>query len=153
MEQKQKAALFIDGQNMLPFNYNEMHNAVKKYDTIVKRVYLTERDIGFYRGNGKDIVASLENSGFEVILSGHLKNIDSYLIPDAMEFICERKDIKVIALASGDGDFTRVIEKAKLRGRYTILITEKNQKNISAALQSLVHEQIKVPSLNNVNIK
>lgn len=150
MRRREKAALFIDGQNMWPFEYAAMHEAVQKYNTMIKRVYLSRVDVDYYKnykGRKIDIVASLQNRGFETIVTGHLKNVDPYLIADVMEVICERPDIENIILSTGDTDLVRVVDKAKERGRNTILITKKEQKGVSAALKKRVHLHIEIPNV------
>lgn len=146
MEVKKKAALFIDGQNMLPFRYDKMHKAVGKYNTLIKRVYLPQRRIDSYRKRNSKLIEALQNNGFEIISAGRLSDVDTYLVIDAMEVICERNDIENIILASTDGDFVPLINKAKLKKKYTILITKEEQRAVSSVLKSLVHEHIEIPT-------
>lgn len=146
MEGKSKAALFIDGQNMGQFNVEGLNNSLKDYDLLIKRAYLAVRDIEYHKERGRDIVGFLQNSGFEVRLSGHLDNVDPYIITEITEVICKRSDIEKIILASGDGDFLPVVYQAKSEGKETILLTKENQEKISAALKNSVNKHIEIPS-------
>ena len=144
-EGKKRAALLIDGPNIFPFNYGEMKNVLSSYDVLIKRVYLNSQIIEYFRTNeSRDIVGSLQNSGFEAILTGHLNDVDSYLMRDGIKVICERSDIEIIALSSGDTDYFPLIIEAKEKGRHTILITPKDHRGVSSALKNLVHEHIEI---------
>ncbi len=138
-----RAALFIDNQNMFPFGYKEMHEAVSDYDVLVKRVYLSRKDITWHQECNRDIVAALQNSGFEVILTGHLDNVDPYILVDATEMVCdERKRIEAILLSSGDTDYLPLIFKARALGKRVVLITKEGQEGVSSALPDAVNEHI-----------
>ncbi|MDI6826497.1 MAG: hypothetical protein QMD36_04930 [Candidatus Aenigmarchaeota archaeon] len=88
--EKKRAALFIDGQFMLPFSFEKMNKYLQKYDVAVRRVYVTKGLINHYASEEKDIVGALYSGGFEPILTGHLENVDAYLLVDAMEIMSRR---------------------------------------------------------------
>lgn len=144
------AALFIDGNNVFPFDFRDMNNIINNYKTIIKNIYISCNQMEYYKKEyDRHIVASLENNGFRTYLSGHLDNVDSFLIVDAMKVVCERKDIETLILSSGDGDYVPLIDEAKNRGKNTILVIKDSQDfKASAALINRVDKVFKVKQIN-----
>jgi len=150
MEKRLKAALFIDGQSMLDFDFKTVNEFLQRYDTVIKRVYITKGLIEYYKNKKmKDIVGALYNNGFKPILTAHLDNVDSYLLVDATETICTKDDVDVIIIATGDSDMTPLFYKARLYGKKTVLMhkAEANNHKVCCALKNAADEVVDLSKL------
>jgi len=118
-----KVALFVDGPNMIRKEFSldlrELRNRVEKYGRIVvAKVFLNQFA-------PEKLIEAVANEGFEVIIAlgdpEQKTDVDVSVAIHAMESIYN-PDIQIIALASRDADFLPLIQKAKEKGKLTILI-------------------------------
>ncbi len=122
--EKPKLAFFVDGPNMIrkEFNINlkDMKRRVEKYGRIViGKVFLNQFA-------SEKLIEAVANEGFETVIAlgdpEQKTDVDVSIAVHAMEAI-NNPDIEVIALASRDADFLPLIQKAKEKGKMTVLVT------------------------------
>lgn len=122
-ESKPRVAVFVDGPNMIRKEFSidlrELRNRVEKYGRIVMgKVFLNQFA-------SEKLIEAVANEGFEVIVAlgdpEQKTDVDVTVTVHAMEAIYD-SNIQVIALASRDADFLPLIQKAKERGKITVLI-------------------------------
>jgi len=122
--EKPKLAFFVDGPNMIrkEFNINlkDMKRRVEKYGRIViGKVFLNQFA-------SEKLIEAVANEGFETVIAlgdpEQKTDVDVSIAVHAMEAI-NNPDIEVIALASRDADFLPLIQKAKEKGKITVLVT------------------------------
>lgn len=122
-EGRPKIALFVDGPNMIRREFSidlrELRRRVEKYGRIVvAKVFLNQFA-------PEKLIEAVANEGFEVIIAlgdpEQKTDVDVPVAVHAMEAI-HNPDIQVIALASRDADFLPLIQKAKEKGKLTVLI-------------------------------
>ena len=122
-EGKPKVALFVDGPNMIRREFSldlrELRHRVQKYGRItIAKVFLNQFA-------PEKLIEAVVNEGFEVIIAlgdpEQKTDVDVPVAVHAMDAIFN-PDIKVIALASRDADFLPLMQKAKEKGKLTVLI-------------------------------
>ncbi len=121
--EKPKLAFFVDGPNMIrkEFNLNlkDLRKRVEKYGRIIiGKVFLNQFA-------SEKLIEAVANEGFETIIAlgdPELKtDVDVSITVHAMEAIYN-SEIEVIALATRDADFLPLIQKAKEKGKITVLV-------------------------------
>lgn len=122
--EKPKLAFFVDGPNMIrkEFNINlkDLKRRVEKYGRIViGKVFLNQFA-------SEKLIEAVANEGFETVIAlgdpEQKTDVDVSIAVHAMEAI-NNPEIEVIALASRDADFLPLIQKAKEKGKITVLVT------------------------------
>ncbi len=126
-EQKQRLALFVDGPNMIRKEFSldlrVLKECIKKYGRIViGKIFLNQFA-------SEKLIEAIHNEGFETIIAlgdpEQKTDVDVPLTVHAMEAIFNQ-NIQVLALASRDADFLPLLQKAKEKGKITVLITAKS---------------------------
>jgi len=122
--EKPKLAFFVDGPNMIRKEFNidlkDLKRRVEKYGRIViGKVFLNQFA-------SEKLIEAVANEGFETVIAlgdpEQKTDVDVSIAVHAMEAI-NNPDIEVIALASRDADFLPLIQKAKEKGKITVLVT------------------------------
>jgi len=122
-ESKPRVAVFVDGPNMIRKEFSidlrDLRNRVEKYGRIVVgKVFLNQFA-------SEKLIEAVANEGFEVIVAlgdpEQKTDVDVTVTVHAMEAIYD-SNIQVVALASRDADFLPLIQKAKEKGKITVLI-------------------------------
>jgi uncharacterized protein (TIGR00288 family) len=121
--ERPKVAFFIDGPNIIrkEFNINlkELKKRVDKYGrTVIGKVFLNQFA-------SEKLIEAVANEGFETVIAlgdpEQKTDVDVSIAVHAMEAI-QNPDIDIIALASRDADFLPLIQKAKEKGKMTVLV-------------------------------
>ena len=122
--EKPKLAFFVDGPNMIRKEFNldlkDLKKRVEKYGRIViGKVFLNQFA-------SEKLIEAVANEGFENVIAlgdpEQKTDVDVSIAVHAMEAI-NNPDIEVIALATRDADFLPLIQKAKEKGKITVLVT------------------------------
>lgn len=122
--EKPKLAFFVDGPNMIRKEFNldlkDLKKRVEKYGrVVVGKVFLNQFA-------SEKLIEAVANEGFETIIAlgdpEQKTDVDVSIAVHAMEAI-NNPEIEVIALASRDADFLPLIQKAKEKGKITVLVT------------------------------
>ena len=122
--EKPKLAFFVDGPNMIRKEFNldlkDLKKRVEKYGRIViGKVFLNQFA-------SEKLIEAVANEGFENVIAlgdpEQKTDVDVSIAVHAMESI-NNPDIEVIALATRDADFLPLIQKAKEKGKITVLVT------------------------------
>jgi uncharacterized protein (TIGR00288 family) len=122
--EKPKLAFFVDGPNMIrkEFNINlkDLKRRVEKYGRVViGKVFLNQFA-------SEKLIEAVANEGFETVIAlgdpEQKTDVDVSIAVHAMEAI-NNPDIEVIALATRDADFLPLVQKAKEKGKITVLVT------------------------------
>ena len=122
--EKPKLAFFVDGPNMIRKEFNldlkDLKRRVEKYGRIViGKVFLNQFA-------SEKLIEAVANEGFETVIAlgdpEQKTDVDVSIAVHAMEAI-NNPEIEVIALASRDADFLPLIQKAKEKGKMTVLVT------------------------------
>lgn len=122
--EKPKLAFFVDGPNMIrkEFNLNlkDLKKRVEKYGRVViGKVFLNQFA-------SEKLIEAVANEGFETVIAlgdpEQKTDVDVSIAVHAMEAI-NNPEIEVIALATRDADFLPLIQKAKEKGKITVLVT------------------------------
>jgi len=122
--EKPKLAFYVDGPNMIRKEFNidlkDLRKRVEKYGRImVGKVFLNQFA-------SEKLIEAVANEGFETVIAlgdPELKtDVDVSIAVHAMEAI-NNPEIEVIALATRDADFLPLIQKAKEKGKITVLVT------------------------------
>jgi uncharacterized protein (TIGR00288 family) len=120
---KPRVAVFVDGPNMIRKEFSidlrDLRNRIEKYGRIVVgKVFLNQFA-------SEKLIEAVANEGFEVIVAlgdpEQKTDVDVTVTVHAMEAIYD-SNIDVLALASRDADFLPLIQKAKEKGKVTVLI-------------------------------
>jgi uncharacterized protein (TIGR00288 family) len=120
---KPRVAVFVDGPNMIRKEFSidlrDLRNRIEKYGRIVVgKVFLNQFA-------SEKLIEAVANEGFEVIVAlgdpEQKTDVDVTVTVHAMEAIYD-SNIDVLVLASRDADFLPLIQKAKERGKVTVLI-------------------------------
>src|SRR3989338_1196235 len=120
---KPRIALFVDGPNMIrkefSLNLRELKQNLEKYGKIViGKIFLNQFA-------SEKLIEAVHNEGFETIIAlgdpEQKTDVDVAVTVHAMEAIYDNS-IQVLALASRDADFLSLVQKAKERGKKTVLI-------------------------------
>jgi len=122
--ERPKLAFYVDGPNMIRKEFNldlkDLKKRVEKYGRIVVgKVFLNQFA-------SEKLIEAVANEGFEAVMAlgdpEQKTDVDVSIAVHAMEAI-NNEDIEVIALASRDADFLPLIQKAKEKGKITVLVT------------------------------
>ena len=120
---KPRVAFFVDGPNMIrkefKINLKDLRKRVEKYGRIViGKVFLNQFA-------SEKLIEAIANEGLESVIAlgdpEQKTDVDVTVCVHAMEAIYN-PDIDVIALATRDADFLTLIQKAKEKGKITVLI-------------------------------
>jgi len=119
---KGNVALFVDGPNMLrkefEFGIDDILERAKKYGRIViGKVFLNQFA-------PQKLIEAVSNHGLEPVIWIAEKDdtdVDVTLAVHAMEAIYN-ESVEIVAIATRDADFAPLIQKAKEKGKYTVLI-------------------------------
>ncbi|MFH0928834.1 MAG: NYN domain-containing protein [Candidatus Aenigmatarchaeota archaeon] len=123
MAERPKVAFFIDGPNMIrkEFNLNlkDLRKRIEKYGRItIGKVFLNQFA-------SEKLIEAVANEGFETVIAlgdpEQKTDVDVSVAVHAMEAIYN-PEIDIIALSSRDADFLPLIQKAKEKGKVTLLI-------------------------------
>lgn len=123
VEQKPRVGLFVDGPNMIRKEFGldlrDLKLRSEKYGRIViGKIFLNQFA-------PEKLIEAVHNEGFETIIAlgdpEQKTDVDVAVTVHVMEAIYDNS-IDVIALASRDADFLSLIQKAKERGKKTVLI-------------------------------
>ena len=125
--EKPRVALFVDGPNMIRKEFNldlrALRSKVEKYGRIVVgKVFLNQ-----FASN--KLIEAVANEGFETMIAlgdpEQKTDVDVMIAVHAMESIAN-PNVDVIALVSRDADFLALIQKAKERGKLTVLVAARS---------------------------
>ena len=118
-----KIALFVDGPNIIrkefKIDLRELKRRVQKYGRLViGKVFLNQFA-------SEELIEAVANEGLETIIAlgdpEQKTDVDVSIAVHAMEAIYN-SDIKIIALATRDADFLALLQKAKEKGKVTVLL-------------------------------
>jgi len=124
---KPHVALFVDGPNMIRKEFNldlrVLRSIVEKYGRIsIGKVFLNQ-----YASD--KLIEAVANEGLETMIAlgdpEQKTDVDVMITVHAMEAI-ENPNVDIIALVSRDADFLALLQKAKERGKLTILVAAKS---------------------------
>jgi uncharacterized protein (TIGR00288 family) len=116
-------AFFVDGPNMIrkefKIDLRDIKRRVEKYGRItVGKIFVNQFA-------SEKLLEAIANEGFETIIAlgdpEQKTDVDVAITVHAMEAIANPA-ISVIALASRDADFLALIQKAKEKGKMTVLV-------------------------------
>lgn len=116
-------AFFVDGPNMIrkefKIDLRDLRQRVEKYGRIsVAKIFVNQFA-------PEKLLEAIANEGFETVIAladpEQKTDVDVAITVHAMESIAN-PNISVIALASRDADFLALIQKAKERGKITVLV-------------------------------
>ncbi|MBU5557744.1 MAG: NYN domain-containing protein [Candidatus Aenigmatarchaeota archaeon] len=116
-------AFFVDGPNMIrkefKIDLRELKRRVEKYGRIVVcKIFVNQFA-------SEKLLEAIANEGFETVIAlgdpEQKTDVDVAITVHAMEAIANPA-ISVIALASRDADFLALIQKAKEKGKTTVLV-------------------------------
>jgi uncharacterized protein (TIGR00288 family) len=119
-----KIAFFIDGPNIIRKEFNidlkELKRRVEKYGRItIGKVFLNQFA-------SEKLIEAVANEGLESVIAlgdpEQKTDVDVAIAVHAMEAI-QNPEIDAIALATRDADFLALIQKAKEKGKFTVLVT------------------------------
>src|SRR3989338_10597051 len=119
---RKNVAVFIDGPNMIRKEFNidlkEVRERAKKYGRVIAgKVFLNQFVY-------EKLMEAVSSQGFEPLIALGVEkdqDIDVYMAAEAME-AAYSKDIDIIVLVTRDTDFLPVIQKAKKRGKETVVM-------------------------------
>jgi len=116
-------AFFVDGPNMIrkefKIDLRDIKRRVEKYGRItIGKIFVNQFA-------SEKLLEAIANEGFETIIAlgdpEQKTDVDVAIAVHAMEAIANPA-ISVIALASRDADFLALIQKAKEKGKMTVLV-------------------------------
>lgn len=116
-------AFFVDGPNMIrkefKLNLKDLKKIIEKYGRIViAKVFLNQFA-------SEKLIEAIANEGMESVIAlgdpEQKTDVDVVMTVHAMEAI-NNPNIDVIAIASRDADFLALVQKAKEKGKLTVLI-------------------------------
>lgn len=117
-------AFFVDGPNIIrkefKIDLRELRRRVEKYGRIsIGKVFLNQFA-------SEKLIEAIANEGFESVIAlgdpEQKTDVDVAITVHAMEAVYN-PEIKIIALATRDADFLALIQKAKERGKKTVLVS------------------------------
>ncbi|MBI4168001.1 MAG: TIGR00288 family NYN domain-containing protein [Candidatus Aenigmarchaeota archaeon] len=119
---QKNVAIFIDGPNMIRKEFNidlkEVRERAKKYGRIIfGKVFLNQFA-------SEKLIEAVSSQGFEPLIALGVEkdqDIDVYMAAEIMEASYSR-DIDVIVMVSRDTDFLPIIQKAKKKGKETVVM-------------------------------
>lgn len=147
MENKSKVAIFVDYENLFYSMYNKFQAQPDPMEFIsIARRYghiVTARAYGDFEKNPyiKNEVPKLRAASFEVVhtrtetVGGKEKSYTDFkIVEDLFVFKEENREVENIILATGDGHFSNIVARLKIRdGRRVIIVGVKG--SISRELQ------------------
>lgn len=147
MEVKSKVAIFVDYENLFYSMYNKFQAQPDPMEFIrIARQYgqiITARAYGDFEKNPyiKSEVPKLRAASFEVVhtrtemVGGREKSYTDFkIVEDLFVFKEENRDVESIILATGDGHFSNIVARMKIRdGKRVIVVGVKG--SISRELQ------------------
>ncbi len=147
MEVKSKVAIFVDYENLFYSMYNKFQTQPDPMEFIrIARQYgqiITARAYGDFEKNPyiKNEVPKLRAASFEVVhtrtevVGGKEKSYTDFkIVEDLFVFKEENRDVENIILATGDGHFSNIVARMKIRdGKRVIVVGVKG--SISRELQ------------------
>ncbi|MFZ5631788.1 MAG: NYN domain-containing protein [Bacillota bacterium] len=147
MEVKNKVAIFVDYENLFYSMYNKFQTQPDPMEFIrIARQYgqiITARAYGDFEKNPyiKNEVPKLRAASFEVVhtrtevVGGKEKSYTDFkIVEDLFVFKEENRDVENIILATGDGHFSNIVARLKIRdGKRVIVVGVKG--SISRELQ------------------
>lgn len=115
-------AIFIDGPNMIRKEFNidlkEVRERAKKYGRVIYgKAFLNQFA-------SEKLIEAVSSQGFEPLIALGVEkdqDIDVYMAAEVMEAAYD-KGIDVIVVVTRDTDFLPVIQKAKKRGKETVVM-------------------------------
>ena len=115
-------AVFIDGPNMIRKEFNidlkEVRERAKKYGRLIYgKVFLNQFA-------SEKLIEAVSSQGFEPLIALGVEkdqDIDVYMAAEIMEASYD-KSIDVIVMVSRDTDFLPIIQKAKKKGKETVVM-------------------------------
>ena len=116
-------AFFVDGPNMIrkefKIDLRDLKKRVEKYGRIViGKIFVNQFA-------SEKLLEAIANEGFETVVAlgdpEQKTDVDVAVAVHAMEAIYN-PNVSVIALASRDADFLALIQKAKEKGKLTVLV-------------------------------
>ncbi len=119
---RKNVAVFIDGPNMIRKEFNidlkEVRERAKKYGRLIYgKVFLNQFA-------SEKLIEAVSSQGFEPLIALGVEkdqDIDVYMAAEIMEASYSR-DIDVIVMVSRDTDFLPIIQKAKKKGKETVVM-------------------------------
>ena len=144
-------AILIDGDNISYKFANQIIDKAKRYGKIlISRVYgdFSETELK----NWKNPSISLNIEPIIVWRMGGKNSSDLRLTADAIEMVNDIPIINKFILVSGDKDFTTLISKLKIKGKYVIGMAS-NQHNTSCFLRHCCDEFILLEQSKEVKSK
>lgn len=136
MDQKPKVALFVDYENLFYSMYNKFNSQPDPMELV--NITLRYGQITFARAYGdfeknvyiKGEVPRLRASSFEVVhtrtelVGGKEKSFTDFkILEDLFVFKEENKDVGTVVLATGDGHFSNIVARMKIRdGKKVVVI-------------------------------
>ena len=120
---KPNVAFFVDGPNIIRKEFNislrEMKKKVQKHGRIIiGKVFLNQFA-------SEKLIEAVANEGFEPVIAlgdpEQKTDVDVSVAVNAMEAVYN-PEIDIIAVATRDADFLALFQKAKERGKLTLLI-------------------------------
>jgi uncharacterized protein (TIGR00288 family) len=121
---KPKLAFFVDGPNIIRKEFNIDLKELRKRTTKYGR--MTIGKIFLNQFASEKLIEAVANEGFETVIAlgdpEQKTDVDVAIAVHAMEAIYN-PEIEVIALATRDADFLSLIQKAKEKGKITVLVT------------------------------
>jgi len=122
--ERPKVAFFVDGPNMIRKEFNidlrELRKRVEKYGRIsVGKVFLNQFA-------SEKLIEAIANEGFESVIAlgdpEQKTDVDVSIAVHAMDSIYN-SEVDIIALATRDADFLALLQKAKEKGKLTLLVS------------------------------
>ena len=119
---RKNVVIFIDGPNMIRKEFNidlkEVRERAKKYGRIISgKVFLNQFA-------SEKLIEAVSSQGFEPLIALGVErdqDIDVYMAAEAMEASYD-KDVDVIILVTRDTDFLPIVQKAKKKGKETVVM-------------------------------
>lgn len=125
--EKPSIAVFVDGPNMIRKEFNldlrVLRKRIEKYGRIsIGKVFLNQFA-------SEKLIEAVANEGFETLIAlgdqEQKTDVDVMVTVHAMEAIAN-SNIDVIVLVTRDADFLALLQKAKERGKETVLVAAKS---------------------------
>jgi uncharacterized protein (TIGR00288 family) len=122
--EKSAIAFFVDGPNMIRKEFSidlrDLRRRVEKYGRIViGKVFLNQFA-------SEKLIEAVSNEGFEVVIAlgdpEQKTDVDVAIAVHAMDAIYN-PEIDIIALATRDADFLALVQKAKEKGKISLLVS------------------------------
>lgn len=162
MEANSKVAIFVDYENLFYSMYNKFHTQPDPMEFIrIARGYgqiITARAYGDFEKNVyiKGEVPKLRAASFEVVhtrtelVGGKEKSYTDFkIVEDLFVFKEENKDVETIILATGDGHFSNIVARLKIRdGKRVIVVGVKGSISRELQMASGREDVIEITGIN-----